>query len=315
MAIKIRCKDCSKKISIDEAFAGGMCRCPYCKALVYVEDSAAGPGLLSSGARPAAPMSRPAAPGQAVPEQAAPAQAQDSAEVAARAAADVEHVPMARPVKIQGIITIIMLALLVLMVGGGIAMLVAYLPNGKKVDVPPPPDQQVNIDETPQDGPGIVDIKIAAPVIYVLDGGSSMRSTFDGARLMVLKSVGSLGDGKFNVVVAGESQDKFIAPDMSAGGKAGALKFTPILQEVIPTGAADIIRALKAAIDKKPKTIVLFTRKPLYDFESLAGQAKAQGTVIHTMVLDGDAEVNELMKKLAEATGGKTRTFSASGGQ
>ena len=34
--MKIRCTDCSKKISIDDAFAGGVCRCPYCSTLVFV---------------------------------------------------------------------------------------------------------------------------------------------------------------------------------------------------------------------------------------------------------------------------------------
>jgi hypothetical protein len=302
MAIKIRCQDCSKKVSIDEAFAGGMCRCPYCKALVYVEDFAAG------GARPVAPTSRPAAPGQT-----SPAETQARAEAEARAAADVEHVPMARPVKIQGIITIILLVLLVFMVGGGIAMTVLYLRGGKNTYVPLPVTQPARIDKMPEHGAGVVDISITVPVIYVLDGGSGMRSEFDSLRVMVLNSVESLGNGKFSVIVAGEGEDKVIAPDLAAGGKDGVQTLTPMLQEVIPAGAADIQRALKAAIARKPRTIVLSTRKPVYDVMSLAEQAKAQGTVIHTIVIDGDSEVNELMKKLAEASGGQARTFHSGG--
>ena len=306
MAIKIRCQDCSKKISIDEAFAGGMCRCPYCKALVYVEDVAGGMGGKAFvGARPTAPTSRPAAPGQAEP-----AQAEARADVAVRAAADVEHVPMARPVKIQGIITIVLLVLLLFMVGGGIAMAIFYLRGGPNRKVPPPATQPVQIDVTLQDGASVVDIKIVAPVIYVMDGGSGMRSAFDSARIAVLNSVTSLGDGKFNVIVAGEGQDKVVASGLVVGGKDEALKLTPMLQEIVPTGAADISRAIKAAIAMKPKTIVLFTRKAVDDATGLAGQAKAQGTVIHTIVLDGDSEAKESMKKLAETSGGKTRTFS-----
>jgi hypothetical protein len=308
MAIKIRCQDCKKKISIDEAFAGGMCRCPYCKALVYVEDAAGGRGKSSGGARPTAPTHRPPAPGQA-----APALAHPHAAAEAGTPVDVEHVPMARPVKIQGIITIVLLVLLVFMVGGGIAMALIYLP-GERNTVPPPPETQpVTIDKTPEHGPGVVDIRIAAPVIYVMDGGSGMGSAFDGARIMVLKSVESLGDGKFNVVAAGEGGDKVILPGLTAGGKGAALKLTPTLQEVVPTGAADISRAITAAIAMKPKTIVLFTRKAVDDPAGLAGQAKAQGTVIHTIVLNGDSEAIESMKKLAEDTGGQTRTFSGGG--
>jgi hypothetical protein len=310
MAIKIRCQDCKKKISIDEAFAGGMCRCPYCKALVYVEDAAGGRGKSSGGARPTAPTHRPAAPGPAAPAQ---AQAHPHAAAEAGTPADVEHVPMARPVKIQGIITIVLLVLLVFMIGGAVAMALFYL-HGDRDGVPPPPTTQpVIIDVKSKDGAGVVDIKITAPVIYVMDGGSGMRSVFDSARIAVLNSVESLGDGKFNVIVAGEGGDTVISPGLTAGGKSAAGKLTPTLQEVIPTGAADISRAITAAIAMKPKTIVLLTRKAVDDPAGLAGRAKAQGTVIHTIVIDGDSEAIESMKKLAGDTGGQTRTFSSGG--
>jgi len=310
MAIKIRCQDCKKKISIDEAFAGGMCRCPYCKALVYVEDAAGDvSGKAFAGARPTAPTSRPAAPGQAAPAPApSPAQARARTAAEAGAAADADHVPMAKPVKIQGIITIIILVLMVLMVAGAVALALIYLPGGGNGDGPPPDTQPVQIDTMPE-RPGVVDIDLAVPVIYVLDGGSGMRSAFDSARIMVIKSVESLGEGKFNVIVAGEGEDKVVEPALAPGGKGGAGKLTPKLQEINPTGAADISRAIEAAIAMKPKAVVLFTRKAVDDAAGLAGKAKAQGTVVHTIVIDGDGEAIESMKKLAEDAGGKTRTF------
>ncbi len=62
MATKIRCSECRKKISVDEAFAGSMCRCPYCKAIVMVPkpgDSVA----ESLGSRPSRPTTgRPSSP-------------------------------------------------------------------------------------------------------------------------------------------------------------------------------------------------------------------------------------------------------------
>ena len=42
MAIKVRCTGCRKRISVDEAFAGGVCRCPYCGATSSVPSSAGG---------------------------------------------------------------------------------------------------------------------------------------------------------------------------------------------------------------------------------------------------------------------------------
>lgn len=61
MALEINCCDCGRQISVDEAFAGGMCRCPHCKATVLV------PADSDSTARQqpeAPPVSRPEVPGQ-----------------------------------------------------------------------------------------------------------------------------------------------------------------------------------------------------------------------------------------------------------
>ncbi len=79
MAIKIRCADCRKRISVDQGFAGGMCRCPYCKSIVLVPETAAkrggtglsglaGSGLLgrTHAEQPARPMSPNARPGSPV---------------------------------------------------------------------------------------------------------------------------------------------------------------------------------------------------------------------------------------------------------
>jgi len=221
---------------------------------------------------------------------------------------------MARPVKIQGIITIILLVLLVFMVGGGIALAVFYLPGDQNADVPPPPDFKPSIFEAPKSGPGVVDIRVTTPIIYLLDGGSGMRLAFDRTRVVTMRSVESLGDEKYNVLVSGEDEDKLLSPDFIPGGKKGVETLTTFLQAIIPMGASDIPRSLKAAIEKKPKTIVLFTRKPVDNAMHLAGQAKAQGTVIHTITIEGDREVIDSMKRLAEASGGQARDFLAGGG-
>ncbi len=62
MALRIRCSQCQKKISVDEAFAGSMCRCPYCKMIIRV------PRAPESGPaghpRPSRPGTRPERPSQ-----------------------------------------------------------------------------------------------------------------------------------------------------------------------------------------------------------------------------------------------------------
>ena len=36
MTVKISCSGCGEKISVNAVFAGGMCRCPHCRSLVFV---------------------------------------------------------------------------------------------------------------------------------------------------------------------------------------------------------------------------------------------------------------------------------------
>ena len=52
MSIKIRCTKCRRKLWVDEAFAGGVCRCPHCRELFLVP--AKGRLRLASG-RPDSP--------------------------------------------------------------------------------------------------------------------------------------------------------------------------------------------------------------------------------------------------------------------
>jgi len=301
MAIKIRCQECSKKISIDEAFAGGMCRCPYCKALVFVEENSA--GGAKSVARPSAPTSRPDAPQMAGAVAPAPAVTEDAA----------EHVPMANPVKLQGIITIVLLALLVLMVGGGILAAAILLPSGEPPQ--PPPDTYVapvkvggNVEADL--GPAVADVKIAPPVVYVIDGGSSMRSLFDGGKLTVVQSIKSLNGAKFNIIVAREGEDKVILSDMTEGNPKGASDAKAAMDDIFAGGATDLARAVKAALAMKPRTIVLITRKPMYEAAELAAAAKDQNTVIHGITIEADSEIVETLKELSAPTGGQTRNLS-----
>ena len=309
MAIKIRCSDCRKKISIDEAFAGGMCRCPYCKAIVYVPEES---GDAAVAARPAAPGSRPAEPGES-PETPQGAEGEAAAEAGAEPApvVDHEHIPMARPVKIQGVITIVLLALLLVMVGLGVAMALLYIPSGPlDVDVPDE-GMPVNPLSVVKGAPAVAGLKLqASPVIYILDGGSSMRDVFDGVRVMVGNSVASLGaKNQFTAVLCREDEDKFMGAAYANGGEEGKKALHAFLDLVVPTGASDIPRALKAAVERKCKVIVLVARKTVDDAAEIAAQAKAQGIVINTISVDGDSEVNASMKALAAAGGGEAKAY------
>jgi DNA-directed RNA polymerase subunit RPC12/RpoP len=52
MSIKFRCSDCGRKVSVNDVFAGGMCRCPSCRAFVFAPGEPIG---MTVGRRPDVP--------------------------------------------------------------------------------------------------------------------------------------------------------------------------------------------------------------------------------------------------------------------
>ncbi len=300
MSIKIRCSQCSKKITIDEAFAGGICRCPYCKSLV---DVPADEEEHAASARPAAPnrqAGRPAAP--------------SSKEAASRekraAAAHHEEIPMANPVKFQGIMAIVLLGLfLVMLIAGVIISVEVFWPEAEAPAPPPEPPNPYQKTRQVQ-GPVVAgDIELATPVVYCIDTGASMAEYYGYAQLMVESSLESLDGGRFSIILAGETEDKFVSGDYLTAHKEGLDKAGEFMQMAWCSGASDISRALEAALGKKPASVVLMARKEVDGAEKTAEKFKSAGVPLVVVALSEDAEVQDSLKKLAQAAGGSFRAY------
>jgi hypothetical protein len=321
MAIRIRCTDCEKKISVDDAFAGGACRCPYCKAIVLVGGLPAEP----AGARPYAPVDRPERPDEPPRDE----------EISKPA--EVREVPMANPVHVQGILTVVLLALIVVMVAAAVWLGVVLSrsrgdesnqPAGPRTGVAPPagsaqsaPAGANPIVPAPDGGPSVAGVTIAAPVFYVLDGGGSMKDVFDYARYMARLSVRSLGPKQTFTLALGTEEGPRFLPASGAqgagateggyrpGGGDGELAVKAFLASS-PQGSADVGKAIEAALARRPKTIVLFRKNALEGAKELAQKAKSAGVVIVAVGLGSDAEAQESLSSLADPTGGRCEVFS-----
>jgi len=66
MAVKVRCSDCKKKIAVDDAFAGSVCRCPYCKSIIMVPEK---DEIESINTRTSKPQKRPDKPSKYRPRK------------------------------------------------------------------------------------------------------------------------------------------------------------------------------------------------------------------------------------------------------
>ena len=285
MAIKVRCKNCRKKISIDEAFAGGVCRCPYCGALNMAGGTAATGG-------PADRPDRPDAPGAAEAET--PAEAH-------------EHIPVARPVRIQGIVAIVLVALLLLM-GGGAGVWAYYY----RKTIRPGPEPENPFAEK---GPRLADVEFAPPVVYVLDASSGTGDLFDSGLAVVRYSIRSLGeDDKFRLLLVEPDGAKHAVKDWTGGGETGDAAVKAFTAEKTAHGATDLAAAVREAIGLAPKTLVLVAGKaPAPDDDAVAALAAAAagaGVVVHSVSLGDFPDATGPMNVLCEKTGGQCRAYS-----
>ena len=368
MAIKIRCVDCKKKISIDEAFAGGVCRCPYCTAIVYVPDDAAVKKDKKGRAekpkrRPTAPSRRPESPTttskpsrpespMAISEDAAdpmadtaidaPLGADPMADTALDAPAGVDtlaetsldipnstkpwktasktaeekalaaakkqaNIPTAAPVKVQGIVAMVLSGLLVVMLSGMIYIAVIFT---QPPIVETRPDDYNQTAFTQKDVPSIAGkIEITAPVIYCIDTSKPMAEVFDAAEQIVLVSIKSLKGGQFNVILIGEDDDKIMSPKPIASDPAGLTKAKEFI-EIELCGEGDQVRALQAALAMDPKSVVILAKDNVRGLKGKVEAAfKTKSVPLHAVILGSKSRG---LEDLAKATGGKSRAFTLS---
>jgi len=364
MAIKIRCVDCRKKISIDEAFAGGVCRCPYCTAIVYVPDDAGQKkkgrkGRTQSPARrPQAPASRPArpesparveiqSPADAMADTAmdappvdttadtvvdVPAGADPLAETAidaptaggkpapakttsdARAAKAIaaargqQNIPVAAPVKLQGIVAIVLMVLMVGMIGGMVYLAVEI--TSPKVIEDVPTDHGNTAFTTQEKFPAVAGvIKVTTPIVYCIDTSRPMANVFEPAGHIVIASIKSLKGGKFNIILIGEDDDKVMSPQPIASDAEGIKKAQAFITLTL-CGFAEQARALNAALEMKAKTVVLLARDNADGAKEVAqGAFKEKGVILHTIILNSRSKG---LEEMAKAAGGESRKFTAS---
>lgn len=320
MALKIRCTGCKKKISVDEAFAGGVCRCPYCSEIVNVPGSSDASG---GGRRPDEPGGRPEAPTAVqtrIEAQAAARGRPDEPGAAPHATGETpvaptqapEHIPLARPVRLQGILSIVFLAGFVIMAAAVSLVLYQQLtrpPEDKPLVVPPPADNPFA--GVKSGAASIAGIEITAPVMFVVDGGTSMVDSISYAQQMVRLSLRTLKDQKVNVLLLTEAGNKLASetylPAAGADEKVKALFAQPFVK-----GRTDLEQGALEALDAKPATVVLMIAKSIGKdaVARVVARAKEVKAVIHCMILTDGPSVAEAMAELAKQSGGQSKAFS-----
>jgi hypothetical protein len=323
--ISITCTNCQTLLSIDDAFAGGVCRCQHCGTIqtvpskkkdgttaglgvktpktLYqkrVRDASVGTGLdelaevvTSSGLTGSGLSSRSARPGGG---NAAPPGPKDN-----------------KMTIIVGVAAILVIALLI-----GILIVVSRGPSGA--------GQQAGTGAAnaggggapgqPAVNPTFAGVPLDQPsVIYLLDRGSSTQAPFGSLKETTLKSIASLGpERRFQIIFWDNGQDAGTFPPLlSYASPANVENVRRQTDEVYAFGATSAAPALAKAIAQRPAAIVIATGKgaDLDDsFVKMVMDAKRDlPVVIHTFAIGGSGRSTAL-KTVATMTGGEYRELS-----
>ncbi|HEX8341363.1 MAG TPA: vWA domain-containing protein [Tepidisphaeraceae bacterium] len=322
--ISLTCAQCKNTLEVDDAFAGGVCRCQFCGTIQTVP---------RPGNRPSAPGGRAAASGDAGEspralyqvksrrgESSAPSGLEELAEVVhssglsgsglanrssrptqqyatPQTASKKSNVPIlvAGAVALALILTIAAIFLLrssastttgpAVAGGGGAAMEVPAEPSFEKIKLP------------------------GEKTVFLIDRGDATAGYFPALKTLVTRSVASLGPDRRFQVIAWENATRDAHPrdGMAYASKDEVARLQKWFDNVATGQATSVTSALTTALNNTPDAIVLITAKSDQLDATFAGEVldKARGKTVklHTVTL-GESPSDDPLKKIALDTGG-----------
>ncbi|HEY7089066.1 MAG TPA: hypothetical protein VH518_13310 [Tepidisphaeraceae bacterium] len=150
-------------------------------------------------------------------------------------------------------------------------------------------------------------------VIYVLDRGSGTADLFSYLKEVVFKSVESLGsDRKYKIIFwnNGGSDDAFPSGAPTYATSQSLESARRALDGITAYGQTDVASALKQAVAASPDSIILATGKGWQLDDSFVDQVlkirKDSQIKIHTFALGG-SEPSAALKTISQKTGGESR--------
>lgn len=336
--ISISCTNCKQVLTIDDAFAGGVCRCQHCGTIQTVpaklkpgdtiaHETLTGTALggsrivpsrkggdvgMSSGLDELADIvasSGLAGSGLSSRRLQRPPGGNGSTAAAPAAAQKKSNLPMIAIGAAVGLAVVLLAVILAMRSGNGDA-------GTRTIDRTDTGSTNSGSNNasvpTVARGPNFCGTSLGSSqsVVYVLDRGSGTRDVFDALKQATLKSAESLGpDRKFQIVFWANGQDEVIIP---AGASAYATpeRIADVrkkLDDVTAYGATEVKPALQRAVTESPDAIVIATGKGADlgdDFAAAVddGRRGSSAKLYTFSVGEGDSEV---LKRIARIAGGE----------
>jgi hypothetical protein len=308
--IQITCTSCKKAMRIDDAFAGGVCRCQFCGTIQTVPAAASRTAQSAVAGAAKGPKTlfenktRSAAVGTG-------SGLDDLADVVHSSGLTDDRLQnksasgtgpgknLMPIVGIAAVVIILLLALTLMLVFRGSAIPHQSAANAAATGTPA------------QAAPSFCGLTIDQPVVvFLIDNGSSSDAVLDAVKSALFHSLDSLGpDQRFQVL--------FWNPD-SAGYPTGTQTAFAVkdnidaakskLRDVGASGSTDPLVALQYAIADNPSQIILVTAKAGDLDDSLIERvmaARGSSTVRIDAVAINGVPGDSVLAKIADRTGGK----------
>ncbi len=321
--IRISCTNCKTVLSIDDAFAGGVCRCQHCGTIQTVP----------ANARDTAQV---AAAGQSMGGSKSLYQAGSRGAMEAGSGLDelagivvssgLQSSRLTRPVKKEGdkasksnlmpiiVAATVLVALLLVII---IILLSRNTSASSASSAPPANSTDSGAPAVVANAPSFCGTPLEGnTVIYLLDCGGSSGAYLGDLKDATIKSIQSLGpDRKFQILFWNSSTDGDYPQDTTAyASKENIAAAQKAIDDVAPFGQSDVQAGLKLAIAQKPDTLIIATGKG-WDLDNawLDAVVTTRGSSpvkIHTFSLLSSGESAPL-KKLAAQTGGTYHELDA----
>lgn len=343
--ITITCTSCKAHLEIDEAFAGGVCRCQHCGTIQTV------PAHLRNGGhagratpKPAKPLYQGAARGGTGLDELSDAVVSSGlARSALSARSPVLETPAAdyaRPrqqkkkspvpwIALGGVAAVVLFLLVWLLLPGSSTVQPGAGPNprpntgpGAKQDrgsqvsgsfTDDAEEPEINVPS----GPNFcgIDLSGATGVVYVLDRGSSSAEVLDMLKAATYQSVESLGSEKnFAIIFWDNAIEPAVAyPEtgLAAATAANVEEASQKFEDIVAEGRGDPATALAAAAERGASDVIIVSRKGDDLPEEFASQVNQSlpNARVHAVALVED--YGTAFQAIASQRGGQYAVISA----
>jgi len=317
--INITCTSCKKVLSIDDAFAGGVCRCQFCGTIQTVPAKASSQKATAGAAKASKTLfeNKARSAGAGIGSGSGLDDLADVVQSSGLSDARLRKQPASPPPRPKNLMPLLGLAAAVIIVLVVVVLALAFRGSASskvssvpEVD-PSVPDHSATFSPPAQVlTPSFCGVPIdQSVVVYVIDNGSSSAGVLDAMESALFKSIESLGpDRQFQVLFWNPETETY----PTAGQPAFAVKDNidaarKKLQDVAAAGSTDPLASLQRAFADEPGQILLMTAKAGDLDDSLVDQViKIRGkskAKIDCFAVNGVPD-EKVLKKIASASGG-----------